>query len=91
MTYEILITDPAKEELKELKKDDPKSFEKAIKLLDELRLHPFSGTGKPEVLRFITPTVWSRRISKKHRLVYQIKGDKLIVTVLSAKGHYGDK
>ncbi len=34
---------------------------------------------------------YSRRISHKHRLVYQILEEKVIVLVLAAQGHYGDK
>ena len=34
---------------------------------------------------------WSRSITKKHRLVYQINEYEVIVLVLSAYGHYDDK
>ncbi|WP_407637764.1 hypothetical protein [Candidatus Azobacteroides pseudotrichonymphae] len=33
--------------------------------------------------------VWFRRISKHHRMVYEIKGDCIIVHLLL--GHYDDK
>lgn len=36
-------------------------------------------------------TLWSRRISRKHRLVYEIAETVVRVIVLSAYGHYGDK
>ena len=34
---------------------------------------------------------WSLRISKRHRLVYEIQDTEVIVLVLTAYGHYGDK
>ena len=91
MSYEILITDPARDELKRLKKDEPKAFMKAMKLIHELIDHPFSGTGKPEQLKFDKSGLWSRKIIKKHRLVYQIKNKLLIVIIVSARNHYDDR
>ena len=35
--------------------------------------------------------LWSRRIDKGSRLVYSIEDDRVVVTVVSMKGHYGDK
>ena len=34
---------------------------------------------------------WSRRITKKHRLVYRIYENNVVVLVLRAYGHYDDK
>ncbi|HRN44897.1 MAG TPA: type II toxin-antitoxin system YoeB family toxin [Flavobacterium sp.] len=34
---------------------------------------------------------WSRRINDKHRLIYRIESEKVIVLVLSLWGHYDDK
>ena len=34
---------------------------------------------------------WSRRISKKHRLVYEIHDTEVVVLVLTAYGHYDDR
>lgn len=59
--------------------------------LEELRAHPKTGTGKPELLRGERAGQWSRRITKKHRLVYEIHEDQVIVLVLTAYGHYDDK
>ncbi|BAG84110.1 type II toxin-antitoxin system YoeB family toxin [Candidatus Azobacteroides pseudotrichonymphae] len=46
-------------------------------------------TGKPELLRYYKEDVWSRRINKHHRMVYEIIGNK--VRVVSLLGHYDDK
>ena len=48
--FKISYADKAKEDLAKLKADEPKSFQKAVKLLNELALHPRIGTGKPEPL-----------------------------------------
>lgn len=53
--------------------------------------HPRTGTGHPEPLKGKPDGRWSRRVSQKHRLVYRIFDDEVVVLVLAASGHYGDK
>ncbi|MFT6216181.1 MAG: toxin YoeB [Roseivirga sp.] len=53
--------------------------------------HPTKGTGKPEMLKHDLAGLYSRRINKKHRLVYSINEQVVTVYVLSAWSHYGDK
>lgn len=89
--YILKFEDEAKEDLAKLKRSEPKSFEKATKLLEELQDHPKTGRGKPKPLSGDRSGQWSRRITDKHRLVYKIKDDEVIVLVLSAWGHYDDK
>jgi toxin YoeB len=78
-------------DLLRLRKDEPKSFDKAKKLIEELKEHPKTGTGKPELLKGDHSGAWSRRITKKHRLVYEIHDNEVLVLVLTAYGHYDDK
>ena len=59
---------------------------KLLLLLNELAEHPFTGTGKPEQLKYDLSGLWSRRINHEHRLVYQVVDDKVLIH--SAKGHY---
>ena len=91
MQYEIDFTDKAKVGLAKLFKSEPKSYKKALRLLDELKIHPRTGTGHPEPLSGDRAGQWSRQITKKHRLVYQIKDTEVLVLVLTAYGHYEDK
>lgn len=91
MRYELEFSEPALVDLARLKRDEPQSFRKAQKLLAELIEHPMTGTGKPELLTGELSGRWSRRISRKHRLVYSIEETKVVVYVLSAYGHYSDK
>ena len=91
MAYTIRYQKQAIEDAKKLKKEEPKAFEKLLKLEAELKEHPRTGTGKPEPLSGNRAGEWSRRITKKHRLVYEIHDTEVIVLVLTAYGHYDDK
>ncbi|MEE1121276.1 MAG: Txe/YoeB family addiction module toxin [Prevotella sp.] len=91
MAYTIKYLRQAIEDAKKLKNEEPKAFQKLLKLENELKEHPRLGTGKPEPLSGNRSGQWSRRISKKHRLVYEIHDTEVIVLVLTAYGHYGEK
>lgn len=91
MTYKVFNTPKADEDLAKLAKSEPKSFLKAQSLIEELREHPRTGTGKPEQLSGDRAGQWSRRITPKHRLVYEINDTEVIVLVLTSYGHYDDK
>lgn len=86
--YKVDYTDEAFSDIEKLERSEPKYFEKALKLLNELEEHPTTGTGHPEQLKGFEIPTWSRRISKKHRLVYEIHEDQIKVLVLSSYGHY---
>ncbi|MBR6168142.1 MAG: Txe/YoeB family addiction module toxin [Paludibacteraceae bacterium] len=89
--YEIKYTPEANEGLAKLLKDEPKAFQKAKRFIDELCEHPKTGLGHPEPLKGKPEGRWSREITKKHRLVYQIIENQVIVLILTAYGHYEDK
>lgn len=91
MMYDIDFTDNAVNDIAILKRSEPKAYKKLLTLLTELHFHPRTGTGKPEPLSNNKTGQWSRRISKKHRLIYMIDDKKVIVLLLSAHGHYDDK
>ena len=54
-----------------MRKSSPQLFRKLEKLLDELREHPYTGTGHPEQLRYLEG-VWSRQLDKKNRIRYMV-------------------
>jgi len=92
MIFEIVFTTEAMEDIDKFKKTGNKSLvKKVFSLIQELKQHPEKGTGKPEKLKHYQQNIWSRRIDRRHRLVYLIEGEKIIVTVLGAYGHYDDK
>jgi len=90
VTYSVEFTNKALDGIDKLKKSGNKPVLRKIrKLLDELTEHPYTGTGQPEQLKHEFVGFWSRRISQEHRLVYAVNEKTIIVTVISAKGHYG--
>ncbi|MBO6023493.1 MAG: Txe/YoeB family addiction module toxin [Bacteroidales bacterium] len=89
--YKVRYQKDALDDLAKLKRQEPTAFNKAVKLIDELYEHPRTGTGKPEPLRGDKAGQWSRRITQRHRLVYEIRDLEVIVIVISAFGHYEDK
>ena len=91
MNYQLSYTERAKEDLMRLLKDEPAAYRKALSLIAEVCEHPRTGTGKPEQLRGEPCSRWSRRITKKHRLVYEIRDHEILIIVLTAYGHYEDK
>ena len=92
MTYELILTPEAQQHLKEWRKSgQKKTLKKIADLFEELRQHPATGTGHVEQLKGNLCGLWSREISKGDRMIYGIEDDKVIVYVVSLKGHYGDK
>lgn len=91
MTYKVRTLIEADEDLARLAKSEPKAFKKAQRFIEELREHPKTGLGHPEPLKGKPEGRWSREITKKHRMVYRIYETEVVVLVISAYGHYGDK
>ncbi|NJL49927.1 MAG: Txe/YoeB family addiction module toxin [Leptolyngbyaceae cyanobacterium SM2_5_2] len=65
---------------------DRKMALRIVKLIKEIQRSPFTGTGKPEPLKHELQGCWSRRITQEHRLVYEIKEDK--IRILACRYHY---
>ncbi len=92
MIYELILQPEAEQHLEEWKKSGQKKILKKIAdLFSELRAHPTTGTGQVEQLKGNLSGFWSRRIDKGSRMIYTIENEKVIVTVVSLKGHYGDR
>ena len=88
---EIIFSPQAKEDLKYWKATGNKAIKQKIeKLLIALEQDPYRGIGKPEQLKHNLAGTWSRRITKEHRMVYEInhKNQIIILDILSLKGHY---
>lgn len=89
--YIVVLSPNAKADLEKLRKSNPLAFKKASKLLVELVYHPYTGTGKPERLKYDYSGYYSRRITKEHRLVYMVDEGVVTVMVVSVSSHYEDK
>lgn len=83
---ETSFTASAYKQFESWKTTDKKIYTKIIELLKAIEKNPFDGIGKPEPLKHLIKGCWSRRITKEHRLVYQITKDKIII--ISCKFHY---
>jgi toxin YoeB len=83
---EIFYSTRAKEDFIYWKKNNSKLIERINKLLNDIKLHPFKGLGKPEPLKFVKIGYWSRRIDQEHRLVYKISND--IIYIVQCRYHY---
>ena len=91
MTFEVKLSERAQGDLVKLAKSEPAAFKKAGKFIEELKEHPRTGTGHPEQLKGDRAGQWSRSITKKHRMIYEIFDTEVYVDVVSAYGHYDDK
>ena len=89
--YEIIYSPRAIRDLLWLQRSEPAAYRKAAKFIEELREHPKTGTGHPEQLKGDRAGQWSRTITKKHRLIYEIFEKEVRVDILSSYGHYEDK
>ena len=89
--YQLEFTDSAKASIAKFKKSNQQAFKKLSKLLEELIDHPQTGSGHPEPMQKGNDVTYSRQITKKDRLVYDIYDNIVTVLVLSAEGHCSDK
>ncbi|MDZ7743661.1 MAG: Txe/YoeB family addiction module toxin [Bacteroidota bacterium] len=67
-------------------KTDKKILKKINSLIKDIKRNPFEGAGKPEPLKYDLAGLWSRRIDKEHRIVYQFKNDNILIYV--CRYHY---
>ena len=63
MMYEITFSSRAIRDLLRLQCSEPSAYKKVSKFIDELKLHPRTGTGHPEPLRGDRAGQWSRQIT----------------------------
>jgi len=66
--------------------EDKRILKKINSLIREIQRNPYEGIGKPEPLKYDLAGLWSRRIDRDHRLVYQIIKNALLI--YSCRYHY---
>ena len=66
--------------------ENPKLFQKIVRLIKETAREPFTGISKPEPLRNELRGYWSRRITDEHRLVYRVTDDSIVI--IQCRDHY---
>jgi toxin YoeB len=84
----LSVTSGALEDLEAWSTTNPKKLSKIIRLIAETVRSPRSGAGKPERLKHLGGEVWSRRITEKDRLVYDI--ESYVITIVACRFHYDD-
>jgi len=68
-------------------KNNVKTLRRINKLINNAKRTPFSGLGKPELLKDNYKGCWSRRIDEEHRLVYRIV-NKNELHIMGCRFHY---
>jgi toxin YoeB len=84
----LSITSGALEDLEAWSTANPKVLSRIIRLIAETMRTPRTGTAKPERLKHLGGEVWSRRITEKDRLVYDIQQDAIVI--VACRFHYDD-
>lgn len=65
---------------------DKKTLIRINRLIKDISRSPYTGIGKPEMLKANLSGFWSRRIDDTHRLVYIVDDTRL--TIISCRYHY---
>jgi toxin YoeB len=71
---ELLFTHDAWADYLYWQETDKKVAKKINELMKECLQDPYSGTGKPESLRYELAGCYSRRIDLEHRLIHEVVG-----------------
>lgn len=90
MKYTVIIQKQAQIHIQKIiQSGDKNSIKKLQKILLELEDNPTIGIGNPELLKHSLSGLWSRRLNKKDRLIYEIfEEPEQLVVVIAALGHY---
>lgn len=74
------------EDLRYWVESDRKLALRAFDLIESILRDPFTGIGKPEALKYLSPGAWSRRLTHEHRIVYLVRDEQ--IDFLQARYHY---
>jgi len=86
MPYSVKLLPCAEKDYYWWKKHRPDCINRIDALLEALKIDPFRGIGRPEPLKHGLHGLWSRRITEEHRMLYEAKGD--LVLVYRCRWHY---
>ena len=82
----LVVSAEAPDDLRHWVETDARKAGRILRLVEEICRSPFTGTGKPEPLKYLGGNVWSRRIDQEHRLVYSVEA--ATIRILQARYHY---
>ncbi|MEI8295414.1 MAG: Txe/YoeB family addiction module toxin [Alphaproteobacteria bacterium] len=83
---DLYFTNKGLEHYRYWQKNNKGILERINLLIEDIKIEPYVGIGKPEPLKHQLSGTWSRRIDREHRLVYFIK--KQEIWILNCRGHY---
>jgi toxin YoeB len=83
---DITFSPEALEDYEYFKKSNPAVVNRIKLLLSDMRLHPCTGIGKPERLKYELSGWWSRRVNSEHRIVYAVRQSDIYI--LALRYHY---
>jgi toxin YoeB len=81
------FSDNAWEEYTNWQIQDKKTLKRINALIKDISRNPYSGIGKPELLKGNWSGFWSRRIDAANRIIYKIEDEQLII--VQCGSHYG--
>ena len=85
---EFLFKDEAENDLAHWYKTNKSIIKRIESLLKSMKQTPFKGIGRPEPLKGNLSGYWSRRINRKHRLVYSVDEINKTIHVARMWTHY---
>ena len=74
------------EEYVKWQSEDKKVVKKIKELIKDIERNGNEGIGKPEPLKHEFSGFWSRRITDKHRFIYRITEEEIII--IACANHY---
>jgi toxin YoeB len=75
----LAFTDDGWDDYRHWISNDKAILKRVNVLIKEAHRDPTSGIGKPEQLKYLDGTPWSRRITQEHRLIYSLDSWQLVV------------
>jgi toxin YoeB len=84
---EVKFTSDALEDIVYWKqKRNDKIIARINELVKAIQNDPFRGIGKPESLKYNFSGMWSRRINREHRIIYEVVAGSIVIHAV--KEHY---
>lgn len=74
------------EEYEDLRRKDKATHDRLCRIIKQLLRNPTEGGGRPERLKYHVTEMWSRRINRKDRVVYDFDDQR--VHLFAVRGHY---
>ena len=83
---EVVVQREFRDDLRHWVENNRKIALRVLDLVEAIIRDPFTGIGKPEPLKYLSPGAWSRRLTQEHRIVYLVRDDR--IDFLQARYHY---